>query len=75
MLTLALPERGGEPVENERERLQITPFLDKLHRCWNMEGAHLDESSCTAVALAVSENLNGSPIDAELLEGDRDVRI
>jgi hypothetical protein len=40
---------------------------ESLLPVFEMEGAHLDESSCTAVALALAEALNKSPIDAELL--------
>jgi hypothetical protein len=40
---------------------------ENLLPVFEMGGAHLDESSRTTVALAVSETLNRSPIDAELL--------
>jgi ketopantoate reductase len=38
---------------------------ESLLPVFEMEGAHLDESSCTAVALAVAETLNKSSIDAD----------
>ena len=34
MLTLGLPESDGEPVETERERMQINLFLDVLDQHW-----------------------------------------
>jgi Uma2 family endonuclease len=35
VLTLDLPDSDGEPMENERERLQMLLLLDALELCWH----------------------------------------
>jgi hypothetical protein len=45
---------------------------ENLLPVFELEGAHLDESSRTAVALAMADTLNRSAIDAELL-AERDL--
>jgi hypothetical protein len=34
VLALDLPDSDGEPMENERERLQISLMLDTLNQHW-----------------------------------------
>jgi Uma2 family endonuclease len=40
VLALALPDSDGEPVENERERFQITLLLDALDEYWHDRQAY-----------------------------------
>ncbi|HSF30392.1 MAG TPA: hypothetical protein VLK82_07965 [Candidatus Tectomicrobia bacterium] len=59
--------RASRQFEEIGERV-----AENLLPVFEMEGAHLDESSRTAVAQAMAETLNSSAIDAELL-AERDL--
>jgi hypothetical protein len=66
-----LKSKTADVIAQRRASRQFEEIGEKVAESllpvFEMEGAHLDESSCTAVALAVAETLNKSSIDAELL--------
>ena len=46
VLALELPDSDGEPVENERERLQINLLLDALGQYWRNRHDFYESQSC-----------------------------